>query len=197
MERELNGLFVRVEADKNLPKILLKVSEGTGAAFEVKLLKKIQEITSDWSTDIVYLEDKRKDMMNIRLIPILILSIITSFLIFNVALGLFGVLWQNISNRTEEIGVRRAMGSTRQSIMLQFIGETAVLATLSIVIGIFFAIQFPSRRRCGAYPPADQSAGPQDAVCFPAEGRVDQPPDLYPGRAPADDRVDRFAPRFP
>ncbi|RQH22474.1 FtsX-like permease family protein [Okeania hirsuta] len=31
-------------------------------------------------------------------------------------LGLFGVLWQNISRRKQEIGVRRAMGSSKAEI---------------------------------------------------------------------------------
>ncbi|WP_205127280.1 ABC transporter permease [Okeania hirsuta] len=71
------------------------------------------------------------------------MGIIGAFLIFNVALGLFGVLWQNISRRKQEIGVRRAMGSSKAEITTQFILEIMVLATISLILGIFFASQFP------------------------------------------------------
>ncbi|MEL6592113.1 MAG: FtsX-like permease family protein, partial [Bacteroidota bacterium] len=63
--------------------------------------------------------------------------------IFNVALGLFGVLYQNINHRKQEIGVRRAIGSTQSGVSKQFVLEIAVLASMSLVLGLFFAIQFP------------------------------------------------------
>ena len=65
------------------------------------------------------------------------------FLIFNVILGLFGILWHNINQRKGEIGTRRAMGATQGLITGQFIGEVVVIATFALILGCFFAIQFP------------------------------------------------------
>ncbi|HEY0176662.1 MAG TPA: FtsX-like permease family protein, partial [Pedobacter sp.] len=72
-----------------------------------------------------------------------ILLVISGFLIFNVALGLFGVLWYNISKRRGEIGLRRAIGASAVSVYGQLVGEALVLATFSLIIGSFFAVQFP------------------------------------------------------
>jgi putative ABC transport system permease protein len=68
---------------------------------------------------------------------------VAGFLIINVALGLFGVLWYNINKRKGEIGLRRAVGATGNSILWQLVGEAIVLSTLSLILGSFFAIQFP------------------------------------------------------
>ena len=64
-------------------------------------------------------------------------------MIFNVLLGLFGILWYNINQRKGEIGLRRAMGATQENIAWQFIGEIVVIATFALILGVFFAVQFP------------------------------------------------------
>ena len=143
MEEMRNGLFLYPDQNRPAERILLKTSDRADAAFEAKLLSDFQQIAPNWSIEIDYLDEMRSSKMRLRLLPILILSIISGFLIFNVALGLFGVLWQTISRRRDEIGIRRAMGSTKGEVAFQFIGETLVLASLSIVLGLFFAIQFP------------------------------------------------------
>jgi putative ABC transport system permease protein len=73
----------------------------------------------------------------------IIMSIVGCFLVINVALGLFGVLWYNINKRRGEIGLRRAVGATGNSVSSQLIAESLILATLSLIIGVFFAVQFP------------------------------------------------------
>ena len=73
----------------------------------------------------------------------IIMVIVAGFLIINVALGLFGVLWYNINKRRGEIGLRRAVGATGNSISKQLVGEAMVLSTISLIIGSFFAVQFP------------------------------------------------------
>ena len=68
---------------------------------------------------------------------------ICGFLVFNVALGLFGVVWYNTSKRRSEIGLRRALGATSSGISRHFVGETLMMATIAIGIGLFFAGQLP------------------------------------------------------
>jgi putative ABC transport system permease protein len=77
------------------------------------------------------------------LMPVVILLILATFLIINVALGLFGVLWYNINKRRGEIGLRRAIGATGNSVAAQIVTESMFLATLSLIVGSFFAVQFP------------------------------------------------------
>src|ERR1700753_3190284 len=89
------------------------------------------------------MRDKRTTLNYFTLVPMIALLIVACFLIINVALGLFCVLWYNINKRRGEIGLRRAIGATGNSVSGQLVNEAMILATLSLIIGAFFAIQFP------------------------------------------------------
>ena len=56
---------------------------------------------------------------------------------------MFGVLWYNINKRKSEIGLRRAVGASSNAISKQLVGEALVIATISLLGGSFFAVQFP------------------------------------------------------
>lgn len=123
--------------------LLIKVTPDANAAFEAELYKLVSDFSKGTSVEIEHLTKKRVSKNNITLVPMIILIVVASFLIINVALGLFGVLWYNINKRKSEIGLRRALGATGNSISMQLVGETLVLSTLSLIIGSFFAVQFP------------------------------------------------------
>ena len=78
-----------------------------------------------------------------QLIPIILIGIVGAFLVINLFVGLFGVLWYNINLRKHEIGVRVSMGAYPAKIHQQFIGEMLVLATLGLLPGLVLAAQFP------------------------------------------------------
>ena len=59
-------------------------------------------------------------------------------------LGIGGVVIMNImlasvTERTREIGVRKSLGATRQDILMQFLVESGVMATIGGVIGVLVA----------------------------------------------------------
>jgi putative ABC transport system permease protein len=124
-------------------KILIKVKPGADAAFEGRLYKTLSNFMKNPGMAIEHLTDRRKSVNYFALVPIIVLSIVSCFLIINVALGLFGVLWYNINKRRGEIGLRRAVGATGNSVSSQLIYESMILATFSLIIGSFFAVQFP------------------------------------------------------
>ncbi|WP_128545907.1 ABC transporter permease [Larkinella soli] len=123
--------------------LLIRVKPGTDAAFEAKMVKAVTTMVDDWSVEVNYLTDSRKNRHNLTLVPVIIFGIVSSFLLINVALGLFGVLNLSIARRRGEIGLRRALGATGSGISSQFIGEIWVLATFGLLIGFLFALQFP------------------------------------------------------
>jgi len=126
-----------------LGRILVKVAPGTDAAFEGKLYKTLANYMKDSDIEIEHMVNKRTETNYFSLVPIIVLLVVACFLIINVALGLFGVLWYNINKRRGEIGLRRAVGATGKVVSTQLVAESLILTTLSLIVGCFFAVQFP------------------------------------------------------
>lgn len=126
-----------------LQRILVKVSPDADAAFESRLYKFMANQMKNSNIEIQHLPNKLVAYNKFTLVPLIILSIVAAFLIINVALGIFGVLWYNINKRRGEIGLRRAIGASGSSVSSQLVSEALILATFSLIIGTFFAVQFP------------------------------------------------------
>jgi putative ABC transport system permease protein len=141
------GIAIYHRADtsafKWLDRILVSVTPNADAAFESRLYKTLANAMKNSNVEIVHLTDMRKNINYFALVPMIVMIIVACFLVINVALGLFGVLWYNINKRRGEIGLRRAVGATGNGVTAQLIGEAMVVATLSLLVGTFFAIQFP------------------------------------------------------
>lgn len=142
--QEKSNCFFRPQGAKyDREAILIKVKPEADAIFEARLAKDLVNIGKGWSVEIQHLDNMQSNKNRIVWIPMLIALIVCGFLVVNVALGLFGVLFQTISRRKGEIGLRRAMGATKREILWHFVGETAMIATLGLLLGVFFAVQFP------------------------------------------------------
>jgi putative ABC transport system permease protein len=135
--------FKRFSREMLGSRILLKMKPDTGIKFEQILTKRLEAINKDWQFKVNPLESLKKSANIQTLIIPVILAVVCAFLIINVGLGLFGVIWYNTNRRRAEIGLRRALGSTANNILRQIIGEALVLSTLAMIFGSFFALQFP------------------------------------------------------
>ena len=123
--------------------VLVRVAPGEGGVLQEKIARTVAGVTRQWTTEVRVMNDDRLNKRRYTLVPVVGLSIMGLFLIINVALGLFGVLWYNISQRQSEIGLRRAMGATGPDISRQFLGEMMVVTTFGVVLGALLAAQFP------------------------------------------------------
>ena len=58
-------------------------------------------------------------------------------------IGIMNIMLATVSERTKEIGIRRALGATRFHIISQFMVESTVLASSGGLVGIFLGIAIP------------------------------------------------------
>ena len=122
---------------------LIKVRPGTRIAFEEKLMVNLQAIAQGWTFHVRPMSQMRSSYLKLRLAPLIAVGVVAAFLIMMVGLGLMGVLWQNVTQRTKEIGLRRANGATAQDIHRQILGELLALTTVGLAAGTLIVVQFP------------------------------------------------------
>jgi len=124
--------------------VFIKVAPGTPAAFEERVFDTVKAIVpEEWDVQIMPWEERRRSLNARTLAPLKAGATLGAFLLLMVALGLIGVLWQDVVRRTEEIGLRRAVGAEARSIRRQILLETSTLAVLGIAAGSVLAVQFP------------------------------------------------------
>ena len=145
---------VRVGDTKNRPlwNLFLKVRPGAGSAFEESLSKRLFAIAPEWSFEVRRLAESRNSILRLRAAPLVAGGIVGSFLLAMVALSLIGVVWQNVTERTREIGLRRALGATAPSVHHQFVLEMLLLATVALAAGTAVVLQLPLLNLMGAIP---------------------------------------------
>jgi len=122
---------------------LIKVRPGTTAAFEEKLLARLQAEAKNWSFAVKPLAEMREGILQESLVPMAAVALVAGFLMLMVGLGLTGVLWQSVTQRTKEIGLRRAKGATARRIHQQILGELLVITILGLLAGVLVIAQFP------------------------------------------------------
>lgn len=124
-------------------RLLIRTEPGQGGLFEEQLMKRLSLITEGWTLHLDSLEHLSEKADSFSLLIPYILGGICLFLIVNVALGLFGVIWYTTTMRTAEVGLRRAMGASTLRVAGQIITESLVLVSFAIVFGFIFSVQVP------------------------------------------------------
>jgi putative ABC transport system permease protein len=66
---------------------------------------------------------------------------ITALSLFVGAIGIMNIMFVSVTERTREIGIRKAIGAKRSTILLQFLIESAMLSMVGGLIGL--AISYP------------------------------------------------------
>lgn len=65
---------------------------------------------------------------------------ITGLSLFVGAIGIMNIMFVSVKERTKEIGLRKAIGATRRTILVQFLLESSVICLIGGIIGLIAAI---------------------------------------------------------
>ena len=67
-------------------------------------------------------------------------SFIGMITLMGAAIGLMNIMLVSVTERTQEIGIRKALGATRKIIKQQFLAEAIVICQIGGVLGIFLGV---------------------------------------------------------
>jgi putative ABC transport system permease protein len=134
----MNGAYGRLGSH-----ILVRVRPGTTADFEEKLVARLEAVAPDMVFKVRHMDQMREQALRARLGPVVLGGVVALFLVSMVALGLTGVLWQNVTRRTREIGLRRAMGAAGSTVHRQILIEVILLASIAVILGSLIVLQLP------------------------------------------------------
>jgi putative ABC transport system permease protein len=118
-------ILVRAGSDEEVP----------GAAASIRKLIQSRHNGEDDIT-IVSQNQLLATLNSILEVLTIILSCIAAISLVVGGIGIMNIMLASISERTQEIGLRKALGARARDILIQFLVESAVLATLGGVIGV-------------------------------------------------------------
>jgi putative ABC transport system permease protein len=128
---ELHQIIVQADDIKNV--------EKTAAGIERMLqsFHKKQDYVMSVPLALLKEAEATKQRFNIVLGSIASISLLVG------GIGIMNIMLASVTERTREIGIRRAIGAKRRQIIIQFLIETVVLSTLGGIIGLAMGITIP------------------------------------------------------
>lgn len=136
----------RERARVELSEIKLRMRTTAEVVPASRLLEQVLNIGKRRQDDvkiIVPLELLRQTQATARIFNMVLGSIAVISLLVG-GIGIMNVMLATVTERTREIGIRRALGAKKRHIVWQFLGETAVLSSCGGVLGIAFGLLLPS-----------------------------------------------------
>jgi putative ABC transport system permease protein len=105
---------------------------------EMRKLRKLRPAVPD-NFSINKLDSLLGTFSNVMGVVLIVGLIITSISLFVGAVGVMNIMFVSVTERTHEIGLRKAMGATRRSILLQFLFESSAICLVGGAVGIVLA----------------------------------------------------------
>ncbi len=108
----------------------------TAGTKAVNLLNDTKAPDLEGKYEVFNLEEVQKGLSQVTNIMTMIISGIASISLLVGGIGVMNIMLVSVTERTREIGIRKALGATRGKILLQFLIEAMMLTLLGGIIGI-------------------------------------------------------------
>ncbi len=103
------------------------------------ILRLRHRITGDNDFEVDTLQDLIDTVTQITTILVLFLGTVAGISLLVGGIGVMNIMLVSVTERTREIGIRKAMGAKRRDILLQFVTEAIFLTTSGGIIGLILS----------------------------------------------------------
>lgn len=149
---ELNQITLRIDSVKNVPETadlvrsMLGVKDDSRAA-KMGLKEAIPEeenaAPSRRDVAVIVPEELLEQARVTRLMFMLFMGLIAAISLLVGGIGIMNIMLATVTERTREIGIRRALGATQAHIVTQFLVETTSLSVVGGITGILVGLLCP------------------------------------------------------
>jgi putative ABC transport system permease protein len=119
---------------------LIARSSGDPAALAGAIREAVHQVDpSQPISDLKTMDQRILISMGPRRAAVALLSVFAAMALTLAAVGLFGLIRYNVTQRTQEIGVHMALGASRRDVLRMVLGESMRLAGLGVAVGLVAA----------------------------------------------------------
>ena len=138
----LRAYYRHIDRDTQLDVIALRMASEAGLVERSQLARRIVSDLHRGAEDIVVsvpLEVLRQAQATREVFNLLIIVIAAISLIVG-GIGIMNIMLASVTERTREIGIRRAVGASRRMVLAQFLAEASLLSLIGGVIGLLAGV---------------------------------------------------------
>ena len=136
----------KIKGDKDISSILISITDGKyieNAKLEITSLMQERRAVKLEEPDNFHIRDMQdllSTMTSTTKMLTYLLGSIAGISLLVGGIGIMNIMLVSVTERTREIGTRLAIGAMENEVLLQFLVEAIVLATLGGIIGIFLGL---------------------------------------------------------
>ena len=116
---------------------------GDAAAFAPTLRREVQALDKDQPIySVRTMDDVVANALGTRRVSMQLFAVFACAALLLAALGIYGVMAYSVTQRTQEIGIRMALGAQMRHIMQLILKHGVALVVLGVVVGLVAAVLF-------------------------------------------------------
>src|SRR5581483_11802792 len=112
-------------------------TEASPLGFTRALREQVRALDRDQSISVVRtMDDLVDEQVGQRRVLVILLGSFAMVALLLVLMGIYGIIAYSVAQRTQEMGIRRALGAKQSDILRLIVGQSLRLALAGVVVGI-------------------------------------------------------------